>query len=159
MPKTNIKMSYIMPKTMPKYFLTIPKHLWKVEKNDIFNPKIVIITSLEGQDLTKNLKLRGHLATFGAEKIPTSWPCKSKNNAHTLPEQRPNNLQKVKKTGFLALKSVKMTISTLSSWHYLVRHFELDKRHFPKLNNSTRHLLDTFRTDEIFINKKYDFKN
>lgn len=96
---------------MPKYFLTIPKHLWKVEKNDIFNPKIIIITSLEGQDLTKNLKFRGHLATFGAEKIPTSWPCKSKNNAHTLPEQRPNNLQKVKKTGFLALKSVKMTIS------------------------------------------------
>ena len=45
---------------MPKYFLTIPKHLWKVEKNDIFNPKIVIITSLEGQDLTKNLKFGGH---------------------------------------------------------------------------------------------------
>ena len=55
-----------------------------------------------------------HMSNSGAEKIPKSWPSKSKNNALTNPEQLQNNFPKVQKTTFLTPKMVKTWVSTLA---------------------------------------------
>ena len=69
------------------------------------------MTPSEGYNLTKNFDFRGHLSTFRAENTPKSWPLKAKNNTQTTSEQPQINFQKVRKTGFLGLKMVKMTLS------------------------------------------------
>ena len=57
-----------------------------------------------GHILTKILKFRVHLWTFGAENTPKGWPFKTENNAQTLPKQLHNNFEKVQRTIFSILK-------------------------------------------------------
>ena len=69
------------------------------------------MTLSEGQILTQNFDFRGHISIFRAKNIPKSRPFKAQNDAQTTSEQLQTKFQKVKKTTFLTLKMVKMTLS------------------------------------------------
>ena len=79
----------------------------KVQKTTFLTLKMVQMTLSEGKILAQKFDFRGHLSTFRAK----NGPFKAKNNAQTTSEQPQTNFQKVRKTTFLTLKMVKMTLS------------------------------------------------
>ena len=83
----------------------------KVQKTTFLAFKMVKMTLSEGQILTQNFDFRGHISTFRAENTAKSGHFKAENNAQKTSEQLQTNFQKVKKTDFVALKMVKMTLS------------------------------------------------
>ena len=71
---------------------------------------MVKMTLSEGQILTLNFDIRGHISTFRAKNTPKSWSFQTENNSQTTSEQLQTNFQNPLRTGFLTLKMVKMAL-------------------------------------------------
>ena len=72
--------------------------------------------------MTENLNIQGHLSTFRSANTRKNWPVKSKNNDETVPKQRQNNFENVKKTLYCPQKWPKWPHETLKVGKFLIEY-------------------------------------